>query len=225
MDNTEPGKRAAVSFFANVLRVMRGAGSASRLPAGDDDIAACVQSWSDPYDGVPHDSPEAFEFKICNSALRLVAARLDGNAPEASRASRDLFGAINERDETIREKYRRDISAELAEKEAESEGRKCFVYFIGDNNGAIKIGRSVDPVKRLASLQTANANGLLELLAVLPHGETREARLHRKFSKRRLSGEWFEDCPEIRMFIKQSGGAIEAANDNGRARHGRRKAN
>ena len=53
------------------------------------------------------------------------------------------------------------------------------VYFIR-HDGHIKIGKSVDPWKRLASLQTAH-HDTLEMVAIMPGSEDLEAGLHPAF--------------------------------------------
>ena len=68
-----------------------------------------------------------------------------------------------------------------------------FVYCIrvrGTNR--VKIGFSKDPMRRLATLQTAHAD-LLDLELVLCTCDYRalEKELHRKHNGRRIRGEWF----------------------------------
>lgn len=74
------------------------------------------------------------------------------------------------------------------------------VYFIR-HAGHIKIGKSVDPWKRLASLQTAHHDPL-EMLAIMPGSDDLEAGLHRAFGKFMKRGEWFEENPQLLAFIE-----------------------
>lgn len=68
---------------------------------------------------------------------------------------------------------------------------KGYVYFIqGECGGAIKIGYSVSPEKRLKELQTGYPDTLIVILMV-PGDESTERALHRKFDASRLKGEWF----------------------------------
>lgn len=78
------------------------------------------------------------------------------------------------------------------------------VYFIlAPKIGSVKIGKSMDPDKRLASLQTSNAD-VLDILLVLPHlAPFEEDQLHWRFRKYRQQGEWFEYRGELRDFIEQ----------------------
>lgn len=75
-----------------------------------------------------------------------------------------------------------------------------MIYFIRDGK-YIKIGISVDPLKRLASFQTSHHNEL-ELMAVMPGGADLEAGLHRSFSQFSKRGEWFEESPQLLAFIE-----------------------
>ncbi|MFD6912320.1 GIY-YIG nuclease family protein [Streptomyces virginiae] len=65
------------------------------------------------------------------------------------------------------------------------------VYLIGDPKSMrVKIGIASDPKRRLSEIQTGNPVKLV-ILAVF-HGTARTERdLHKRFSDRRLSGEWF----------------------------------
>lgn len=77
-----------------------------------------------------------------------------------------------------------------------------MIYFIF-HNGHIKIGVSVDPWSRLASLQTAH-HEQLEMLAIMPGDQAAEREIHRRFAGLRASGEWFRDNPELREFIRRA---------------------
>jgi len=73
-------------------------------------------------------------------------------------------------------------------------------YFIGSELGPIKIGCALDPVTRLASVQTGNPIKLA-ILATSSGGYGRERAYHRQFAAHRLHGEWFARCPEIEAEI------------------------
>lgn len=73
------------------------------------------------------------------------------------------------------------------------------VYFIRNGN-YIKIGVSVDPWKRLSSLQTGNPEPL-EMLAIMPGSQDVESALHRSFGKHMKRGEWFETNTPLLAFI------------------------
>lgn len=75
------------------------------------------------------------------------------------------------------------------------------VYFIrARSSGAIKIGVSWNPSRRLASLQAAHHDAL-ELMASTPGDISSERTLHKRFSASRVSGEWFSPSPELIEFI------------------------
>lgn len=77
---------------------------------------------------------------------------------------------------------------------------KDDIYVISDNRGKIKVGRSIDPQKRIMSLQTGSTE-LLTLVLVVKHRGDDERRLHALLSRHRISGEWFHDRLETRLII------------------------
>jgi hypothetical protein len=81
-------------------------------------------------------------------------------------------------------------------------GRK--VYFIGTENREgrhVKIGLAFDPEKRLRALQTGHSQRL-RVLAWLRGEREDEARLHRKFYRTRVQGEWFRITPALKRMIQ-----------------------
>jgi hypothetical protein len=65
-----------------------------------------------------------------------------------------------------------------------------YVYFIQEGDaGNVKIGRAIDPVGRMATLQTGNPNHLT-LIATIKGGD-KERALHAKFKRYHINGEWF----------------------------------
>jgi hypothetical protein len=84
-----------------------------------------------------------------------------------------------------------------------------LVYFAQSvNGGPIKIGISVDPLKRVRSIPYHDE---LILLATLPGGRKLEKKLHNRFSACRLQGEWFEPSHDILDFIKDNQGRRRVA--------------
>lgn len=80
---------------------------------------------------------------------------------------------------------------------------KGYVYFIqGQCGGAIKIGYSLCPEKRLRELQTGYPDTLMILL-MIPGTESTEAALHRQFESSRLKGEWFRPDSALIDAIKE----------------------
>ncbi len=75
------------------------------------------------------------------------------------------------------------------------------IYFIqqGDN-GAIKIGYSTNPEKRLQTLRTASPLPL-RILKIIVGGKTKEKDLHRQFAHLQMDGEWFQSTPELLEYI------------------------
>lgn len=71
------------------------------------------------------------------------------------------------------------------------------IYFIqAGDGGAIKIGFSADPEKRLVKVQSDNAADC-RLLGILPGGEAEEMALHARLAAARIRGEWFAATPEV----------------------------
>lgn len=80
--------------------------------------------------------------------------------------------------------------------------RAGCVYFIGGDVGGIKIGFATSPKQRLRALQCGSPIEL-RILAVAPGMPADERDYHKRFADRRLSGEWFERCPEIEAEIER----------------------
>ena len=75
-----------------------------------------------------------------------------------------------------------------------------FIQQIDNQNGAIKIGVSFNPVKRLAQLQTTSPDKL-DFIGVIRGGYQLETELHHKFSHLNLTGEWFRADDSLLEFI------------------------
>lgn len=77
------------------------------------------------------------------------------------------------------------------------------IYVVASDCGLLKIGMAMDAAMRLRGLQ-GGSPVRLTVLAVKrskrPSGE--EADLHRRFDRYRRHGEWFEDVPEIREWLR-----------------------
>lgn len=67
------------------------------------------------------------------------------------------------------------------------------LYVIGQGGGCsvVKIGRAINPAKRLGSIQTGNPNRLF-LLHIEPGAGALERDVHARLSAGRLEGEWFD---------------------------------
>jgi hypothetical protein len=80
------------------------------------------------------------------------------------------------------------------------------IYFIQrGEDGPIKVGTSTDPVERLRSLQTSNAEPLT-LLGFMPGGSLEERAIHALLEDGRLEGEWFSpDTPGLQGLLSNAG--------------------
>jgi hypothetical protein len=74
------------------------------------------------------------------------------------------------------------------------------IYFLGPDDGPIKIGFASRVEVRLRGLRLANAFPL-QLWATVQGPLTLEREYHRRFAAHRLHGEWFTRCPEIEAEI------------------------
>lgn len=70
------------------------------------------------------------------------------------------------------------------------------VYFIGGDEGAIKIGVSIAPLERLATMQMGCPIPL-RILALVDGGTALEREYHQRFAEAHSHGEWFHRSPEI----------------------------
>lgn len=79
-----------------------------------------------------------------------------------------------------------------------------ITYFIqAGHDGPIKIGTASDPESRIKTLQCGN-HVPLRLLASFPDsGDTSEKKLHRRFAKHQIRGEWFAPHYDILKFVKE----------------------
>lgn len=80
--------------------------------------------------------------------------------------------------------------------------KPCVVYFIQAGQGPIKIGVATNINKRLSMLQVGNHEPL-SVLATVQGGINLETKLHWKFHKHRVRGEWFEPHPDILAEIER----------------------
>lgn len=76
-----------------------------------------------------------------------------------------------------------------------------MIYFIRENEtGNIKIGSAQDPVSRRDFLQTGNSQEL-HIIATLDLPDEQEKKLHKRFDKYNVRGEWFRPELELLKFI------------------------
>jgi hypothetical protein len=96
-----------------------------------------------------------------------------------------------------------EIGTRLAQPRSTGVRHPGHVYFIlvGDK---VKIGYSARPLNRLRALQTSHPDKL-HILATIPGSQKTEGRLHERFDRYKVRGEWFRFTPEIRGFINRFG--------------------
>lgn len=77
-----------------------------------------------------------------------------------------------------------------------------FVYFVADKQrGVVKIGFSVEPMDRMATLQIGSPNKL-EMLAAVKGTIQTERQFHRRFAQHRVNGEWFRLTGDLATFVE-----------------------
>lgn len=115
-----------------------------------------------------------------------------GDLPAAVEEAVDLLAAAN------------DVAIFFEEPKRYGERRALapgYVYFVGAEEGLIKIGFATKVKDRLASLQTGSPVRLM-VLATRPGCITQETAYHQQFAAYRVHGEWFERSPAIMSEIE-----------------------
>lgn len=79
------------------------------------------------------------------------------------------------------------------------------IYFIGPDDGPIKIGWASNIVTRVRDLRLANAFPL-RIWASVGGPPSLEREYHKRFAAHRLHGEWFERHPDILAEIERLNG-------------------
>lgn len=65
----------------------------------------------------------------------------------------------------------------------------------------VKVGVSCDPQRRMANLQTSNAERV-KLITSVPGTARLEHAIHESFREWKRHGEWFDVCPDLVWFIR-----------------------
>lgn len=88
---------------------------------------------------------------------------------------------------------------------ADEQPEPGVAYFIGGDEGLIRIGVTLQLETRLKSIQSCSPIPL-KVLATKPGGCLREAAYHCQFAEYRRHGEWFERHPDILAEIDRLNG-------------------
>jgi hypothetical protein len=76
--------------------------------------------------------------------------------------------------------------------EPSPEKRPTYIYMVKSaSTGLVKIGRSINPTQRIAAIRTQSGQDLT-VVCVEESAPDLEQVLHRKFTKHRVCGEWFD---------------------------------
>jgi hypothetical protein len=87
----------------------------------------------------------------------------------------------------------------LRDARAQRQGKQGYVYCIGETQGVawgVKVGYSVNPEKRVTELQTGNPR-ILSVIGKIKGTPDDEKRIHSKYMKYNLIGEWFVPTREL----------------------------
>jgi hypothetical protein len=78
------------------------------------------------------------------------------------------------------------------------------VYFVqsGSKGGPIKIGVATNVQARLSGLQTSS-HAKLTLIGIIPGGEDVERKMHARFRKYHINGEWFAFEGKLALFVER----------------------
>lgn len=114
-----------------------------------------------------------------------------------------------ERHKSYRKGFAFFIDGKVKEHQKKLERPGEVVYFIRAGK-RVKIGRSMNPEKRLASIKGGHGctipmnldTGLARIVATEPGGRERERELHNQFAHLRNVGEWFWGAPDLTSYIK-----------------------
>jgi hypothetical protein len=84
----------------------------------------------------------------------------------------------------------------------------AFVYLVrAELTGLVKIGATKNPFERVRNLQTGSPDRLNLVATIefpsLHHAYAAEQKLHKRFSKYRVHGEWFKPDQTLDKFIAQ----------------------
>lgn len=80
--------------------------------------------------------------------------------------------------------------------------RSGAIYFIEDKNlNAVKIGHSIDPIRRLSELQVGSAS-TLTIIGLIAAKKPVERIAHRWNGERHRSGEWFQPIDLMTQWLR-----------------------
>lgn len=144
-----------------------------------------------------HENKDAED--MWSTAMRVLYSMASGRP----RRLQDDWARLVRKGKEFEDRAEEAIFQRLSRKESERSRererkrmRDSTTYFIGAEDGPIKIGVAYDPQQRCRDLQTSH-HQKLAILATCPGGQKQEQAYHRRFAARRVQGEWFERCPEI----------------------------
>lgn len=155
---------------------------------------------------------KSLELRRLERARTLLAQILAGDDREDAEAIEPIFARLEkelaEWDDDIQSRAKRrlaEVKPDLPRprrskrKPWHTMGQKPAVYFFQAGD-FIKIGKSTGWNDRLAAMQTASPHPITPLL-VLPADAHTERRLHERFKKDQVAGEWFRPSGDILAYV------------------------
>jgi hypothetical protein len=98
---------------------------------------------------------------------------------------------------------RRTRSYEQYKKACERAAKLGYVYVIAsEDNKRVKIGHSIDPLRRIRTMQYGSSQRL-RLIGAFPGGKSDEETLHSLLRDVQVHGEWFDCNEELLAFLRR----------------------
>lgn len=119
---------------------------------------------------------------------------------------RSAFRATEKGRKTYQE-FRQSNSVDVFESEymhwkaSANKTSEDHLYFIANEIGEVKIGRSKNPKQRMSSIKTGSATNVV-MLHIAPNKGCMEKQIHRCLEDIGLNGEWFAHTDRIDRFIE-----------------------
>lgn len=81
-------------------------------------------------------------------------------------------------------------------------GKQSVYFALAERSNRVKIGYAKNVFKRIRVLQTGCPERIKLILIFVGYGRGMEKLLHERFSRYRVSGEWFVYSQSIQQFVK-----------------------
>lgn len=92
------------------------------------------------------------------------------------------------------------IQEQLGHKRKDFAYHDKYLYFFINETGRIKIGQAIDVEERRKAIESASGQKV-RILKTIPNAAKYESLLHKKFSKHKMIGEWFDQDQSLIDYI------------------------